>query len=523
MIVAAGFMGSRLLGLVRHVAIADSFGTGSDLSAFWVAFRLPDLVFQLLAGATLASAFIPTFARVFTKTGEEDAWRLASSVLNLIFLFTIVFAALGFVFAPQLVPLMAPGLGEDTAQQAEVRSLAVDLTRIMMLSPILFAVSGMIMGMLNARQHFLFPAIAPMLYNIAIIFAALFFDDVHALAVAVVVGAGLHLVVQVPALFAVGMRYQPIADWRDGAVREVGRLMGPRILGLAAVQFNLIITIFFASTVSDGAISAVNFAWLIMMMPLGLFGMAISTAVFPTMAEQAVADRGELRRTLERSLRLILFLTIPAAVGLMVLSEPLVAFLFQHGAGLGFLFQGGAFDEASTSITEQAVLFFAVGLFAHAAIEILSRGFYALSDTRTPVMFALMALAVNLVLSAIFVQFWEVRGLALAVSLATILEGGFLFVALRGRLEDLDMATLQRSLGRTAVATVLMAEAVGLYLILLHQAGHLDTSRLLDSFLAVAGGGVIGGAVFVAVARALRSEELETVLRRLPWPARQAG
>ena len=246
-IVAAGFFGSRLLGVFRSVAIADSFGTSPELSAYWVAFRLPDLVFQLLAGATLGSAFIPTFARQFTNMGEEAAWRLARSVLNLVFLATLVVAVLGFLLAPLLVPLMAPGLGEDTGQQAELRSTAVELTRIMMLSPVLFAASGMFMGILNARHHFLMPAIAPMLYNIAIIVGALVFDDVHALAAAVVIGAALHLLVQVPALVSVGMRWAPAAEWRDAAVREVGRLMAPRVLGLAAVQFNLIVTIFFAS------------------------------------------------------------------------------------------------------------------------------------------------------------------------------------------------------------------------------------------------------------------------------------
>ena len=512
-IVAAGFLGSRLLGVLRSVAIADAFGTSPELSAYLVAFRLPDLVFQLMAGATLGSAFIPTFVRLFTKASEEAAWRLASSILNLVLLATIVFAVLGFLLAPTLVPVIAPGLGEETGRQEELRSLAVDLTRLMMLSPILFAVSGMFMATLNARHHFLFPAIAPLVYNLSIIVGALAFDDVQALAASVVVGAALHLAVQVPALVAVGMRYHPIAQWGDATVREVGRLMAPRVLGLAAFQFNLFITIFFASTVSDEAISAVSYAWLLMMAPLGLFGMAISTAVFPTLAEQAAGDRGELRRTLEQSLRLILFLTIPAAVGLMILSKPLVAFLFERGA----------FTQTSTDLTQAALLFYAIGLFAHAAIEILSRGFYALSDTRTPVAFAVVALVTNLILSAILVGPFEVRGLALAVSLATILEAALLFWTLRARLERLDLRALARSLRRTLVATVLMAEVIAFYLILLHQADHLDTGRLLDAFLALAGGGLLGGFVFLATSRALHSEEVETLLRRVPWPGRTAG
>lgn len=507
-VVAAGFLGSRLLGLLRSVVIADQFGTGPELGAFWVAFRLPDLIFQLLAGATLGSAFIPTFARLLNRDGEEAGWRLASSVLNIVFLATIVFALLGFIFAPLLVPIMAPGLGSDTGQEAELRSLAVELTRLMMLSPILFAVSGMFMGILNARHHFLFPAIAPMLYNLAIIVGALVSESVRGLALSVVIGAGLHLFVQVPALAAVGMRYYPIAQWRDAAVREVGRLMGPRAIGLAAFQLNFLITIFFASLVSDEAISVMNYAWLIALTPLGLFGMAISTAVFPTMAEQAVTDRQELRRTLERSMKMILFLTLPSAVGLMILARPLVALLFERGE----------FGPVATQLTSNALLFYSIGLVGHATIEILSRGFYSLSDTRTPVIFAIMSMVLNLVLSAILVWPFEVSGLALAVSLATLAEAGLLFVTLRERVEGLDVGTIRSSFVWSGVATILMAEVVGCYLLVLHVSGHLDVSNTFDAFLALAGGALLGVLTYFATARALNIEEATVLLRRVPLP-----
>ncbi|MEX1255571.1 MAG: murein biosynthesis integral membrane protein MurJ [Dehalococcoidia bacterium] len=509
-IVGAGFLGSRLLGLVRSIVIAGTFGTSPEVGAFWVAFRLPDLIFQLLAGATVGAAFIPTFARLLNKDGEEAAWRLASSVLNLVGIATIIFAVLGFLFAPLLVPAIAPGLGDDTGQQQELHALAVDLTQLMMLSPILFSVSAMLTAILNARQHFLWPALAPMVYNTAIIVGALMFDDVHALAAAVVIGAALHLVVQVPALFNVGMRYRAIARWRDAAVREVGRLMGPRIIGLAAFQFGLIVTVFFASTVSDEAISAVTYAWLIVMTPLGLFGMAISTAVFPTMAEQAVVDRRDLRRTLDQSLRMIMFLTLPASAALIVLAEPLVASLFQRAE----------FTEASTEITAQALVFYAIGLCGHAAIEILSRGFYSLSDTRTPVTYAVVGLVIATGLSALLVQPMEVRGIALAVSAGAITNATLLFWTLRGRLEWSDLRALGGSIGKTLVATVLMVEVVVLYLIVLDQAGHLDTSRSADAILALTGSTVLGGISFFAAARALSSEEADTLLRRLPLPRR---
>lgn len=506
LIVAAGFLGSRLLGLVRSVAIAHQFGTSPELGAYWVAFRLPDLAFQLIAGATLASAFIPIFARRFQED-ERAAWRLANSVITLVFVATLVFAALGAMLAPWLVPAMAPGLGDDVGRSGELTALAVDLTRVMMVSPVLFSVSGMAMGVLNARQHFLWPAVAPMVYNLAIIVGALASDDVRVLAWAVVAGAALHLLVQVPALRAVGLRYRFIADWRDAAVREVGRLMAPRVVGLAAYHFNFVITTFFASLVSDEAISAVNFAWLLMMTPLGLFGMAISTAVFPTLAEQAARDEREMRATLTQALRLILFLTVPSSVGLILLARPAVAFLFERGA----------FTAGSTDVVTAALVFYSAGLFAHAGIEILSRGFYALADTRTPVTYAVLSMALNLVFALLFVGPWEVRGLALAVTLATTVEFALLLRALHRRLEGgLDLGRLVYSGWRTVAAAALMAEIVALYLLALRAVGRLHTERFADAALALGGGVAIGAAVFFWTAARLKTPEVETLVERVP-------
>jgi putative peptidoglycan lipid II flippase len=508
-IVALGFLGSRLLGLVRTIAIAHAHGTSPDLDAYFVAFRLPDLIFQLLAGATLGSAFIPTFARVLNRGSEQDAWRLTSSVLNLVFLATLVFAVLGLLFAPVLVPLTAPGLGDETGQSEELRALAVDLTRIMMISPILFAVSGMFMGILNARHHFLAPAIAPMFYNVAIIVGALISDDVKVLAFAVVIGALLHLLVQLPALRLVGMMWQPIAEWRDAAVREVGRLMGPRVLGLGAYHLNFIVATFFASTVGTGAISAINYAWLIVMTPIGLFGMAISTAVFPRMAEQAAREDAELRDTLGRALRLILYLTIPASVGLMVLAKPVTAFLLRSGA----------FDADSADLVVTALIFYALGLSAHSGIEILSRGFYALSDTKTPVAFAIIAMVVNLVLSLALVWQFGIGGLAFSLSAAAIMEFILLIRTLDRRLHGLDGAAAWQSLARTAIATLLMAEVLAVWLALLKLGGALDLSSKLDSGVAVVGGMLLGGGAFYVTSRILGSAEATLLAERLPLPS----
>lgn len=507
LIVAAGFLGSRLLGLLRTIVIARAFGTSPELDAYWVAFRLPDLIFQVLTGATLGAAFIPTFARHLSQRGPAEAWRLASSVLNLILITTTVAAVFAFIFAPILVPLLAPGLGDTLDTSGELHNLAVRLTRIMLISTVIFSISGMFMGILNARHHFLTPALAPMLYNLAIIFAALFLAGplgVEGLAFAVVVGAALHLLVQLPGLQAVGMQYQPVADWRDPGVREVGRLMFPRVLGLGAAQLNFLITVFFASQVGEGAISAVNYGWLIVMLPLALFGMSISTAVFPTLAEQAATrNMEELRATIARSLRFILFLTVPASAGLMLVGKPVIALLLQRGA----------FTTSSTEITYDALLFYALGLFALAGTEILSRGFYALSDTRTPVVFAIVAMLVNFFLSALLVGPLEIRGLALAASLAAIIECGGLFRVLNRRLGSLEVGHLTFTVTRAVLATVLMAEAIAIFLLLFRAFfGPLTSS--LNALIVLVLSAPLGSLIFLWAAHILGAEETDMLRER---------
>ncbi|MFQ5879646.1 MAG: murein biosynthesis integral membrane protein MurJ [Dehalococcoidia bacterium] len=508
-IVALGFLGSRLLGVVRTITIADAFGTSPEVSAFWVAFRLPDLVFQVLAGATLASAFIPTFARYVAQRGQEEAWRLASSVLNIIAIATVVFALVAFALAPVIIPLIAPGLGEETGRQEELQGLAVELTRLMLLSPILFAVSGMVMGILNARHSFLLPALAPMLYNLGIIFGAVFLSGpwgVKGLAAGVVMGSALHLVVQLPGLVRAGMRYRLAADWRHPGVREVGRLMLPRTVGLAAAQANFVVAIFFASRLGDETISALTYAWLLATMPLALFGMAISTAVFPTLAEQAAADSTEaLRRTIAASLRFILFLTIPASIGLVLLREPLVALLLERGA----------FTAASTDITASALAFYSAGLFAHATIEILSRGFYALGDTRTPVAMAVLSMVLNLLLSLALVGPLEHNGLALALSAATIIEACLLYVRLQRRLGGLEAGHLANFLVRTGAAAALMAGVVAPFVLGVDAANPFGSSTAWESLLVVVVASALGAAVFFVAAALLRCEEAWRVGQRL--------
>jgi putative peptidoglycan lipid II flippase len=499
-VVALGFLGSRLLGLLRSVVIADAFGTDPELGAYWVAFRLPDLVFQLLAGATLSAAFIPVFARVSMNQGPEGAWLLASRVLNLISIATVAVAAIAFIFAPLIVPLLAPGLGETSGREAELGNLAIDLTRLMLLSPIMFGISGMLMGILNARAHFVAPAVAPMIYNLSIIFGAVALAGpygVHGLAWGVVIGSVGHLLVQLPALRRVGMRWSPSIDLGSEAVREVLKLMGPRVIGLGASQINFLVLIFFASFVSDAAISGVNYAFLMMMMPVGVVGMAIATAAFPTFSEQAAAGRLDaLRGTVWRSLRAVLFLAVPASAGLIVLAEPTVRLLLERGA----------FDIGSTDLVADALVVFGIGVFAHAGIEILSRGFYALEDTRTPVQVAVAAMLINVLLAFVLVGPFELRGLAAAASITAILEFLVLISRLRGRIGGFDRRGLGDFAARLALATAAMVEVMLLMRLLLGVT-DIDLESAAGSLLLVVVSGLVGLLTFVATALLLLGEE----------------
>ena len=505
-LVGLGFLGSRLLGALRAVAIANEYGTSAELDAFWVAIRLPDLVFQVLAGATLAAAFIPVYASYVARRGDDEAWRLASIVLNWVLLATIALATVVFLAAEWIVPAMAPGLGEGLPNQDELRHDAIFLTRMMLVSPILFAVSGMITGILNARQHFLLPAFAPMLYNLAIIAGAVLLSDrygVEGLAIGVIVGSGLHLAIQLPALAAAGFRLVPSLNLREPGVQRVLRLMGPRMIGLAAAQVNLVVLTFFASFEGAAAISALNFAWLILLFPVGLFGMSLAMAVFPSLAAQAArGDHGAVREMVASTLRFTMFLSLPAGVAMIFLREPLVRTLLEHGS----------FDEVSSALVSATLLYFAIGLFAHSAIEVLSRGFYALGDTRTPVAFAVGSMILNLVLAAILVGPLGVGGLALALSIAAIVEAGLLLITLHGRLEGgLWTRPLATTLLRIFIATALMAEGLAVLLEVLDESGDFGPR----SFFALLVGTVGGAVVYYLASLIMRTREAELIAARI--------
>ena len=488
------FVFSRVLGLLREVVIGARFGTSADLDAYLAAFRLPDLLYQLIAGGALGSAFIPTFARRLATGDQDGAWRLTSAVINIVTLLLAAAAFLAAIFAPTLVAaLVAPGFDPDAQAQT------VALMRLMLIAPIIFGASGVIMGALNAQQHFLLPAVAPILYNLAIIAGALFLSPslgARGLAIGVVAGAAGHLLIQLPGLARFGARYFPTFDVRDAGVQQVARLMGPRVLGLAIVQINFLVNINLASRLGEGAVSALNYAWLLMLLPQGVFAQSIATAAFPTFAAQAARDQiDEMRRTLSGALRATLFLSLPAAVGLIVLRLPLVQLLLQRGA----------FTADSTQAVAYTLQFFALGLAAHSALEIVTRAFYALHDTRTPVIVGAAAMGLNVILSLLLIGPLAQGGLALANSIATTLETLALAWLIRGRLGGIEGRRVWRALLRSGLA----AAAMGLALFGLLQL-PIDSAPLI-----AAAGIALGAVVYGGAALLLRAEELRGVAHML--------
>jgi putative peptidoglycan lipid II flippase len=500
-LVMVAFALSRVLGLVRTMVIAGQFGTGAEMDAYQAAFRLPDIIFQLVAGGALASAFIPTFTGYLARGDRAGAWRLASNVVNLLIVVLTLAAALATLVAPWLVHrVIAPKFDAETA------ALTTRLMRVMLTSSVIFGVSGVIMGALNAHQHFLLPAVAPMLYNLAIIAGALFLAPslgVMGLAVGVVAGSVLHLLVQVPGLVHFGAHYTPRPTVRDPGVRQVARLMGPRVLGLAVVQINFLVNTNLASGLGEGAVSALNFAWLLMLLPQGVFALAVATAAFPTFAEQvARGQRAAMRAALAATLRAVFALSLPAAVGLVVLRRPLVALLFERGA----------FGETSTDLVAWALLFYALGLVSHAGIEIVARAFYAMHDTKTPLLIGGGAMLLNVVLSLTLPPLFEVvgwlahGGLALANSLATTLEMIGMIWVIRGRLGGLEGHSSLPMLLRSTAAALLMGLAL---------AALLSALPGVNSALLGAVGIVLGGLVYLGAAWALGVREVRAVALRI--------
>ena len=503
--VMAAFILSNLVGLLRGMVITGAFGTSADLDAFNAANRVTELLFNLVAGGALGSAFIPVFTSFLVKEQRQAAWKLASGVINLLLLVLLAVGVLMFIFAPQVVRyglfILVP---ESDPLQVD---LTVRLLRVMLPSVVIFGVSGIVMGMLNAHQVFLIPAIAPVMYSLGMIFGTLVLPKswgITRLAIGTLIGALGHLLIQLPRLSRLPMRsYQLVLGLKDSAVREVLRLMGPRVLGAAVVQLNFVANTIIALGQPEGSVSAITLAFALMLMPQMAIAQSAAIASLPTFSAQVARGKfDEMRSSLAATLRVVLLLAIPASLGLVLLRVPLVQVLYQRGQ----------FDSRSTQMVAWALLWYAAGLVGHALVEILSRAFYALHDTRTPVRVGVLTMGLNIGLSILFsilfvrLGWMPHGGLALANSLSTALESAALLLLMRKRLSGLQGRQIWIGVGQALLATGLMSLAI-----LLWQALIGGRSALL----VLSGGLLLGLFVYTLLLWLLKVPELRRLLQVL--------
>ena len=500
MVVTVAFAASRVLGYLRYVVIAAAEPDPGKLDAFFAAFRIPDLLFQLVAAGALSSALIPVVAGLLATDEEARAWRVVSTVTTLMLGLLATLAAVVLVAAPALVPLITPGFAQYPDRMAQT----IDLTRIMVLSPLFLAAGSVLTSVLNARGRFAASAVAPLVYNAAIILGALLFVPpmgVTGLAVGVVVGAVGHLLVQVPGIRRLGARIRPGVDLGDPQARRALLLMAPRALGLGATQVVFVVMVSLASTLAEGSIASFTFAFATLQIPFGVIGVPLGVVLLPSLArEAATGDTEAFRRLLVRGLRLLAYVMVAIAALGFVLADDVTHLLFDYNNA----------SDRFLEVTGAALSAFLVGLTAHALIAVLARAFYAHQDTATPVVAAMVAVVVDIVLAVILVGTFGVVGLAAAMALGAWVEATTLAVLLRRRVPGLGLSEVLRVLALTAIVSALGAAVALAVQQALVGAWTDDASQILvlaRLVLATAA----GGAVIVAGSLVLRIGELRMI------------
>ncbi|NLL48233.1 MAG: murein biosynthesis integral membrane protein MurJ, partial [Firmicutes bacterium] len=410
-IVMVAILVSRILGFIRERAVAEVFGRTATTDVFFAAFALPDLMYQLLVGGALSSAFIPVFTQYLAKDDEKEAWYVASVFLNTTSLILFLIMIIGVIFTPSLAPLVGVGF------TGEQRELLVLLMRVTFPAVFFTALAGLCMGVLHSYQKFLLPALGPIIYNLGQILGAYLLGPlvgIMGMAVGTVLGALGNFSIQFPSVLKKAKRhYKPVLDFRHPGIRRMVMLMLPAVLGLSISQLNVIVSQNLASTLETGSIVALRLANRLINFPLGIFAMGISTAVFPTLARlTARGETAEFSRTLSFGLRIVFFITIPSAAGMAFLRVPIVRLLFESGE----------FFAADTLATAFVLLFYVPGLIAQSALQVTTRGFYSLQDTKTPVKIGFVTVVLNFLLSLAFLQWTNLGagGLAFAYSLSSI-------------------------------------------------------------------------------------------------------
>ena len=516
-LISLAILASRLLGVARESVLASYFGASAPMDAYNVAFRIPNLLRDLFAEGAMTSAFVPAFTRVLQQRGREEAWRLGNLVINALLVITGTLAILGMVFAAPITAFIAPNF----AQVPGKLELTTLLTQVMLPFLTTVAVAVAMMGMLNSLHRFFIPSLSPAMFNVATILCAitlvpilrkLDWPPILAIGIGTLLGGLGQMAIQWPVLRREGFRYRPVLDFKDPELRRILRMMGPGTLGVAAVNINVLVNTYLAAA-QQGAVSWLGYAFRLMYLPIGLFGVSIATAALPDLSRHASnGDDAAIRRAVSSAIRLMLMLNVPAMIGLIVLAEPIVALLYQRGH----------FTDADTQATAAALRFYAPGLIGYSIVRIASPTFYSLGNSRTPVIVSVASVSVNLILNIVLVKVMGFRGLALGTAIAALFNALTLLWLLRGRLHGIEGGRVTVAFLKISGAAVVMGIVAALVAAQLEVAlpGSGEVARALRVAIAIATALV----ALVVSARLLRIEEFtdatERVLRRV-LPARR--
>ena len=457
-VIGVATMTSRVLGLVRDQALAYFFGASNAMDAFYVAYRIPNLMRDLFAEGTMSAAFVPTFTRRLTTEGRDAAWRLGTQLINALIVITGGLVLAGIVFAEPLTRLFARNFGEVPGKL----ELTIAMTRVMLPFLTMVAVAAVFMGMLNSLRRFFAPALSPAMFNVSVILSTVVlvplmpragFEPIMAVTFGVVLGGVGQIATQYWVLRREGFRYRVTLNPTDRGLREVLGLMGPGTIAGAAMQLNLLVITILATSQGTGAVSWLTYAFRLMYLPIGVFGVSIATAALPVLSRHAALDElHQMRRTISYGLRLMLTLMVPATVGLVVLAVPIVRLIFERGS----------FTPADTQATALALACYAPGIVGYAAVRLAVPSFYALGTSLTPALVSVASVGLNIMLSLVLVRILGYQGLALSSAIAALSNAALLLALLRQRLDGLEGATIANSLARITVAAAAMGTAVWL-------------------------------------------------------------
>lgn len=515
LLVALSSLVSRLLGVFRDRILAGEFGAGDTLDIYYAAFRVPDMIFNLLILGALSAGFIPLFTKLLSDEhnpeNNKEAWAFTSNVINILGVVLVGLSFLAIIFTEPIMRVFTPGF------DAEKLHSTVILSRIMFLSPLFLGLSGVIGGVLQSFKRFFVYSLAPIMYNVGIIIGALYLVPifgVYGLAWGVVLGALMHLLIQLPTVISLGFKYGPFINFREQNIIKVVKLMVPRTLSLAIAQIDLLVSTAIASTLAAGSLAVFNFANNLQSFPIGIFGISFATAVFPTLSAQA-NDRPKMIGSFSTTIRQILFFITPATVLFLVLKAQVVRVVL--GTGL--------FNWEDTILTIRTLGYFSLSLFAQASIPLLVRMFYAKQNSKKPFYIGLVSVFCDIILSLVFSRYFGVAGIALAFSIANIINFALLWWFLRKELGGLDEKKIIFSVSKFLVAALFCGFVSQLTKSIIWP--FIDMNKVWGVFTQGAIAGLFGLLVYLAICAILQSEELSSfwngIKRRLPWKKIQVG